>query len=353
MNTDAIKRFLTFLSSASKIERGQLYQLAQAAEASYYLRDIESQRELGLLLQTCAYPFNQIGKYYESIYLFRTGQHQKARQLLESVAESAPAQYRSKALLSLSAVEAHIGCFEESLRLRLQLSSSSGIDLVTVIEAQRGIAALRSMEGEHRAALRDLERFLPLAHIIGKRGHPAYINFLNSYAYELFEAHRMVEAEQVSNVIASSPLFAKYPEWQETVAEIKSKRKRSSVVSITHPPEIQPLDLRIQAAIDFMNANLHRAISAPELAKAVGLSLSHFFRMFKAQTGFTPGEYLTRLKMEKVRELLKNPALNIQEVMTLVGFETRSNFLRHFRKYFKSSPSKYRKTLRYKREEKR
>ena len=47
----------------------------QPAEASYYLRDIQSQHEIGLLLQTFGYPFSQVGKYYESNYLFRSGQH--------------------------------------------------------------------------------------------------------------------------------------------------------------------------------------------------------------------------------------------------------------------------------------
>src|SRR6185295_19538184 len=101
MNTSAIRRFLTALSSAVEIERGQLYQLVQSAETSYCLRDLGSQHEISLALQSSTYPFNQVGKYYESVVLYRTGQYEKARELLESVAESAPARYRSKALLSL------------------------------------------------------------------------------------------------------------------------------------------------------------------------------------------------------------------------------------------------------------
>src|SRR6185503_17280871 len=115
----------------------------QSAEASYYLRDIQSQHEIGLLLQSFGYPFSQVGKYYESIYLFRSGQYDKARELLECVADSAPARYRSKALLSLAAVAERIGRFEESLRLRLQISSVD--DPVILLEAQRGIAALRGV----------------------------------------------------------------------------------------------------------------------------------------------------------------------------------------------------------------
>jgi tetratricopeptide (TPR) repeat protein len=231
MNTDTIKRFLTALSSAVEIERGELYQLVQSAETSYYLRDIHSQREIGLLLQSFVYPFNQVGKYYESIYLYRTGQYDKARELLESVVESAPSRYRSKALLSLSTVEQSVGHFEESLRLRLQAAPSS--DPLTLIEAQQGIAILRSVEGDHRAAVRDLERLMPLAHIIGKYGHPAYFNFLNNYAVGLSKSGRIEEAEQVVTVVAASPLVNRYPEWQETLAEIISKRKSRSIVSLS------------------------------------------------------------------------------------------------------------------------
>lgn len=344
MNTDAIRRFLIALSSTLKIEQGQLYQLIQSAEAGYHLRDVHAQREIGLALQAFGYPFNQVGKYYESIYLYRTGQFEKARKLLECVADSAPARYRSKALFSLSAVEERLGRFEESLRLRLQILTVD--DPVLSLQTQQSIAILRSREGEHRAALRDLERLMPLAHIIGQHGHPAYVTFLNSYAVELSESNRTQEAEQVANVIAASPLIGKYPEWQETVSEIRTKRKCSSVIALASWREPKPRDLRIQLAIDFMNANYQQSIALPELARVASISQSHFSRMFKNETGLSPIDYLIRLRTEKARDLLKNPSLSIKEVMVLTGFNARSNFVRHFRQYFRNAPSEYRKMIR-------
>ena len=345
MNTDAIRRFLTFLSSAVKVERGQLYQLVQSAEVNYYLRDIHSQHEIGLVLQSFAYPFNQVGKYYESVFHYRNGQFEKARQLLESVAESAPTRYRSKALLSLSAVEESLGHFEESLRLRLQTSSVA--DPVTLIEAQRGIAVLRSLEGDHRAALRDLERLLPLAHIIGRRGHPAYLSFLNSYATELSESGRTEEALQAMSVIAATPFINRYPECQETLLEVEAKRKRSSTIAVTFPKrESRTIrDSRIRAVIDFMEANLRRKISLGDMADIARLSPSHLSRLFKIQTGYSPGEYLIRIRVEKARELLRRGTLSVKEVMALAGFETKSNFARQFKRYFSCPPSEYRRRI--------
>jgi AraC-like DNA-binding protein len=342
MNTEAIRRFLTILSSTVKVERAQLYQLVQSAETSYCLRDIESQRQIGQLLQSFGYPFNQLGKYYESIYLYRTGQFEKARELLESVAESAPARYRSKALLSLSAVEYSIGRFEESLRLHLQTSSTCD-DLVTLLEAQRGVAMLRSTEGKHRAALRELERLLPLAHVIGKRGHPSYFAFLNSYALELSESGRVDEAEQVSDAVAASPFIKRYREWEETVSEIQSKRKRRSFVGLTFPPEYGIRDPRIQHAIKFMHANFNRHISLKELAGVAGMSASRFSPVFKNQTGFPPGDYLIRIKIEKARQLLSRGLFSVKEVAGMVGYNTRSNFTDLFKRYVGVTPSEYKK----------
>ncbi len=354
MNTSAIRRFLTALSSTAKLERGQLYQLIQSAEASYCLRDIESQREIGLLLQSFGYPFNQVGKYYESIYLYRRGEYQKATELLENVADSAPAQYRSKALLSLSAVEERIGHFEESLRLRFRLQTSLRDDPVVALETQQGIAVLRSLEGDHGTALRELERLIPLAHIIGKRGHPAYITFLNSYAVVLSETGRNEQAEQVANVIAASPFISKYPEWQDTVSEIASRRKRSSTIAVTTPKD-EPRrirDSRIQTAIEFMETNFQRKISLSDMADAAHLSKSHFSRVFNAQTGCTPGDYLIRLRVENARELLMRGSLSVKEVMTLAGFNAKSNFTRSFKKHFDVAPSEYRRRAREREESK-
>jgi transcriptional regulator GlxA family with amidase domain len=92
-----------------------------------------------------------------------------------------------------------------------------------------------------------------------------------------------------------------------------------------------------------MNGNLHRRISLTELAAVANLSPSRFSNVFKSQTRLSPGEYLIRLRMEKARDLLTTSQLSIKEVMAAVGYDTRSNFVRHFRKYFDLSPSEYKK----------
>ena len=99
---------------------------------------------------------------------------------------------------------------------------------------------------------------------------------------------------------------------------------------------------RVQAAIDFMSANLHRRVDGNELAQCVHLSISHFARLFKAETGVAPGQYLTNLRMEKAGQLLATSFLSIKETMGAVGYNSRGNFLRFFKKHFRATPSEYR-----------
>jgi transcriptional regulator GlxA family with amidase domain len=104
---------------------------------------------------------------------------------------------------------------------------------------------------------------------------------------------------------------------------------------------------RVRIVIDFMNANLQRRISLTELANVVDLSPSHLSLLFKTQTGLSPGEYFRRLRMENARHLLATSLLSIKQIMPVVGYNNRSNFVRHFRRYFDLAPSEYRKRAPY------
>jgi transcriptional regulator GlxA family with amidase domain len=102
-------------------------------------------------------------------------------------------------------------------------------------------------------------------------------------------------------------------------------------------------DSRIQMAIDFMEANLHRRIPLAELAEVANLSPSHISRLFKTQTRLSPGEYLSRLRMEKARHLVLAGLLSVKEIMAVVGYRSKSHFVRDFRRSFRLAPSEYRK----------
>ena len=85
--------------------------------------------------------------------------------------------------------------------------------------------------------------------------------------------------------------------------------------------------------------------SLQALAKESGYSRVHFVRMFKAATGSSPHKYLLNLKLERVRELLKNPSMSLIDIALDCGFSSHSHMSRLFHKFVGVTPSAYRRGL--------
>jgi AraC family transcriptional regulator len=87
-------------------------------------------------------------------------------------------------------------------------------------------------------------------------------------------------------------------------------------------------------------------LSLQALAKESGYSRVHFVRMFKAATGSSPHNYLLNLKLERARELLKNPSRSLIDIALDCGFSSHSHMSRLFHKFVGVTPSAYRRSLR-------
>ncbi len=86
-------------------------------------------------------------------------------------------------------------------------------------------------------------------------------------------------------------------------------------------------------------------LSLDEVAKAVNMSAFYFCKMFKRSTGMTFTDYLARVRVEKVRNLLLNPHKRISEAAFEAGFQSLSQFNRVFRKIAGEAPTVYRAKL--------
>jgi len=83
-------------------------------------------------------------------------------------------------------------------------------------------------------------------------------------------------------------------------------------------------------------------LSLKEVARAVNTSAFYFCKMFKQATGLTFTDYLARVRVEKVKNLLLNPHKRISEAAFEAGFQSLSQFNRVFKKIEGLSPSDYR-----------
>jgi AraC family transcriptional regulator len=87
-------------------------------------------------------------------------------------------------------------------------------------------------------------------------------------------------------------------------------------------------------------------LSLQALANESGYSRVHFVRMFRAATGYSPHNYLLNLRLERARELLRNPSLSLIDIALDCGFSSHSHMSRLFHKSLGVTPSAYRRGFR-------
>ena len=98
----------------------------------------------------------------------------------------------------------------------------------------------------------------------------------------------------------------------------------------------------ILPAISYANSHVGERIRVPELARLCLLSESAFRKRFYAYTGKTPNKYITDLKLEKAKELLKSTDIPIEAIVSELSFYDSAYFHKVFKRQNGVSPSVYR-----------
>lgn len=98
----------------------------------------------------------------------------------------------------------------------------------------------------------------------------------------------------------------------------------------------------ITKAKHYIQENLYCDISQEEIADRLFICPSYLSRLFKKQTGENFTQYVTRIKIEKAIELLKDPKYKTYQVSEVLGYKTPRYFSRLFRMQTGMNPSEYR-----------
>lgn len=112
--------------------------------------------------------------------------------------------------------------------------------------------------------------------------------------------------------------------------------------SLRNPRVVRRNEVRIQRAKRFIELHATEVVSLEDMASCVGLSPFRFLRAFKAATGVTPHRYLSEIRLQRAKQLLKLSHLSIAEVATLVGISDQCYFARWFSNLAGVSPSRFR-----------
>ncbi|WP_042163252.1 AraC family transcriptional regulator [Paenibacillus gorillae] len=97
----------------------------------------------------------------------------------------------------------------------------------------------------------------------------------------------------------------------------------------------------MERSIACLENHFSEKITREQLAEIAGVSSSHYSILFKQMTGFSPSDYLSRLRVHRAKELLIGGSGTLREIALKVGYKDEFYLSRRFKQQTGASPSGY------------
>ena len=111
----------------------------------------------------------------------------------------------------------------------------------------------------------------------------------------------------------------------------------------TEPQEIKlRKDSPLYPAISYIEAHPTEMVTMKQMAMLCHLSESYFSRLFSKEMGENFGNYVSRLKIDLSKELLRSSRLSVAQIAKKVGYNDTSHFIRLFKRFEGVTPTVYR-----------
>lgn len=99
----------------------------------------------------------------------------------------------------------------------------------------------------------------------------------------------------------------------------------------------------IRVAKQYIREHYSEAITLEDVSEVAGFNTTYFSSLFKKETGKTFLEYLSGVRMEQAKTLLKETNMNVASICEAVGYSDVKYFTKGFTKYTGLKPNEYRK----------
>lgn len=152
--------------------------------------------------------------------------------------------------------------------------------------------------------------------------------------------------------LQSFPLLSKDPLWVEQEffdalvvintlhgEDLEAREQLSALRAATR----KELYARVLKAREYMHVHSEKQLGLREIALASHLSVNHLLRCFQSVFGISPHVYLTRLKIDRAKQLLSGGLLSVTAITEAVGFSSLGSFSLLFKRYCGVSPVIFRK----------
>lgn len=138
--------------------------------------------------------------------------------------------------------------------------------------------------------------------------------------------HHLELLENIENLVyANSRFYSFLCSFRLTVLSSKKHAKKDGVIQ----------------SIEYMRENIHGNVTLKDLAKAAGLSVSHYCALFKKKTMQSPLNLYTSMKVQRACQLLQNRDQTIKSIAYSLGFFDQYHFSKVFKQIMGASPKHF------------
>ena len=99
---------------------------------------------------------------------------------------------------------------------------------------------------------------------------------------------------------------------------------------------------KLRLALKYIESNYNKNISLKDLSELCCISQSYFSRLFSTTMRISLSKYITKIRIEKAKQLLVDPSKKILAVAYEIGYNDTAYFNRKFKEITKMTPSEYR-----------
>lgn len=235
--------------------------------------------------------------------------------------------------------------YEEALKA---LRESEGEEIIHIMDVKENNDSLKNLMGLEKRLIENIEA--------GKREALSNANIIFEYIEHYHGQdfrNRVMELmilvyRAAFNMGVHEDRFINYGQYIKEMAELEEASMRrwcenriDHILKKIKENKDKNISKLIFQAKNFIDNNYMKDISLEEVSKLVGVSPQYFSRLFKEQTGGNFIEYLTRVRIEHSKELIRSTNKSVKEICFEVGYNDPNYFSRLFRKVVGISPTEY------------
>lgn len=167
---------------------------------------------------------------------------------------------------------------------------------------------------------------------------------INDTLIEAFNSYADTTVVENSKYLRLAKNMPPMVEKLDTLEQIRREvlRWAGDCIQILQSRALEKEDQAIYGAKQYISAHYTAPLHLEDVARQVNLTPSYFCMKFRQATGQNFVEYVTALRLERAKDLLRHSSRKIHEIAEAVGFTDTRHFSRTFRRYCGILPTQYR-----------